>query len=353
MLQAISLKQEEQWKRTVRRFSKWDIYYLPEYVKAFQIHGDGEPTLLFYESPSIQVLNVVMKRDISDDLRFQGEIPAKTYYDLVTPYGYGGGLIEGEKNGDALKKYKESYEAYCASQGIVSEFVRFHPLLKNAWDLDGLYQIQSLGATVAMNLQSPEQIWTDFSSANRNKIRKAQKNDVAVYWGRSASLLREFQHMYNNTMDKDKATSYYYFEDEFYKSILEDLKYHFLVFYALCQGQIAAMSLILFANQHLHYHLSASNPAFNFAAPTNILLYEIALWGVENGCRIFHLGGGLGSSKDDLYKFKKAFNRQADLEFAVGRRIFSPACFNALVEIRKKREADFDANAAFFPLYRA
>lgn len=353
MLQVVTLEQAKQWLEIVKRFENWDIYYLPEYVKAFRIHGDGEPLLFYYKGSSVQVMNVVMKRDIADDPRFQGKIPSKTYYDLVTPYGYGGGVAEGEKDATALKEYKAAYEAYCARQSIVSEFVRFHPLLGNAWDMEELYQVQSLGATIAIEMHSAEQIWNDFSSANRNKIRKAQKHDVAVFWGRSARLLEQFHCMYNGTMDKDQATPYYYFGSDFYKSILEDLKYHFLVFYAVYQGEIAAMSLILFANQRLHYHLSASDPAFKFAAPTNLLLYESALWGLENGFRSLHLGGGLGSRKDDLYKFKKAFNKQNDLEFAVGRRAFSEASYNELVEIRKNSTPDFDSSAAFFPLYRA
>ena len=353
MLQVVPIEEAKQWREIVRRFTDWDIYYLPEYVKAFQVHGDGEPLLFYYESSSLQVMNVVMKRDVADDLRFQGKIPPKTYYDLVTPYGYGGGVAEGEKEATELKKYKAAYEAYCARQGIVSEFVRFHPLMGNARDMAELYQIQSLGATVAIEMQSAEQIWEDFSSANRNKIRKAQKNGVTIFWGRSAELLQQFHCMYNGTMDKDQAKPYYYFGDEFYNSILEDLKHHFLIFYAVCQGKMAAMSLILFANQQLHYHLSASDPAFNFVAPTNLLIYESALWGLENGFQSLHLGGGLGSRMDELYRFKKTFNKQKDLEFAVGRRIFFEESYNELVEIRKNSTPDFDSSAAFFPLYRA
>lgn len=40
-------------------------------------------------------INVVMKRDIAADPHFAGSLPADTYFDFATPYGYGGWLLEG------------------------------------------------------------------------------------------------------------------------------------------------------------------------------------------------------------------------------------------------------------------
>lgn len=37
--------------------------WLSGYVKAFQIHGDGEPLLFHYEDERTRGMNVVMKRD--------------------------------------------------------------------------------------------------------------------------------------------------------------------------------------------------------------------------------------------------------------------------------------------------
>ena len=95
-------------------------------------------------------------------------------------------------------------------------------------------------------------------------------------------------------MDKDNAEEYYYFEEEFYKSIHEDLSGHYEMFYAVYEGQIIAMSIILFANRQMHYHLSGSMIEYRNLAPSNLLLYEAALWGCKQGYRTFHLGGGVG-----------------------------------------------------------
>ena len=43
-----TLEQAEEWDCVVHSFSNYDVYYLSNYVRAFQLHGDGEPLLLFY-----------------------------------------------------------------------------------------------------------------------------------------------------------------------------------------------------------------------------------------------------------------------------------------------------------------
>ena len=43
-----TLEQAEQWDTVVRSFNNYDIYWLSGYVKAFQIHGDGEPLLFLF-----------------------------------------------------------------------------------------------------------------------------------------------------------------------------------------------------------------------------------------------------------------------------------------------------------------
>lgn len=351
MLSVITIDDSRQWNDIVKSFKYYDVYYLSEYTNAFRIHGDGEPILFYYEGKHIRAINVAMKRDVENDKNFSGEIPKGSYYDLVTPYGYGGFLIEGDKSDNKIKLINDEYSTYCKNNRIVSEFVRFHPILENHRRLDNIYDISALGKTVSVNLKSTEHIWNGFTSQNRNKIRKAKKLGVEVYLGRNPELFHKFIELYNATMDKDNAKDYYYFEEDFYKSVLDDLKYNSLIFYAVFVEKIVAMSIFIFANQQLHYHLSASDSEYRNVAPTNLLLYEAACWGCENGYYALHLGGGLGSKEDSLYKFKKAFNKDSDNDFFIGRRIFNKDRYDELVEIRSERD-DFGKITSFFPKYR-
>lgn len=323
MLSVISISEVEKWNKIVKSFKCFDVYYLSGYVKAFQIHGDGEPTLFYYEDSKIRAINVVMKRDIKSDKNFTNRLLQGSYFDIATPYGYGGFLIEGNIQEGSLKCLNDEYTSLCRSQGIISEFVRFHPVLNNSKNLDGIYDISKLGRTITMNLNTKEEIWNNLTSKNRNHIRNAIRSGVQIYWGRNSKLFNQFMDLYNTTMDKDNAKDYYYFKKDFYKSILYDLGYNSLIFYAVFEEKVIAMSIILFSNQQMHYHLSASDMEYRHFAPTNLLLYEAACWGCENGYKTFHLGGGLGSKEDSLFEFKKAFNKNSNTYFYVGRKIFN------------------------------
>jgi hypothetical protein len=113
------------------------------------------------------------------------------------------------------------------------------------------------------------------------------------------------------------------------------------------------MSIMLFANNQMHYHLSGSLAEYRNLAPTNLLLYKAALWGCERGYKTFHLGGGVGSGEDNLYKFKVAFNRNSDYQFSIAKHIFNQDAYNSLVELRAANDANFNPESKFFPLYRS
>ena len=345
MLAVYTLEQAEQWDAIVRSFAEYDTYYLSGYVKAFQIHGDGEPLLFHYEKNGTRGINVVMKRDVARDPHFAGKLEENTYFDFASPYGYGGWLIEG----DDRESLFAAYEAWCRRNGIISEFVRFHPVLENHIGKETAYEVVPLGETVTMDLCSPETIWANIISKNRNMIRKAQKNGIRIYSGRYPEIYETFRQIYNSTMDKDNADSYYYFGEAFYQSVLEDLPQNAQVFYAVLEGQVIAASIMLACNGRMNYHLSGSLREYANLAPSNLLLYEAALWGCANGCKTLYLGGGVGSGEDSLFKFKRSFYRGDDLHrFHIGKKIFNRETYDLLVSMRQDLP-----ESGFFPYYRA
>ena len=76
-LKVYTLGDYEKWDEVVKSFNDYDTYWLSGYVKAFAIHGDGDPLLFYYEDGSTRGINVVMKRDVAKDIRFEGKIPLK------------------------------------------------------------------------------------------------------------------------------------------------------------------------------------------------------------------------------------------------------------------------------------
>ena len=343
MIRLFNLSEAEQWDACVTSFAEWDVYYLSGYVKAFHIHGDGDPYLLYFEDNGLRAMYVYMRR--------QTALPG--VYDSVTPYGYGGVLFEGEATEENRKAFWNAYIVKMKEECIVDNFVRYHPVLANAVPMKQISTVIDLGKTIAFDLVSPEVIWENIISKNRNMIRKAEKNGIVIRHNKDLELFKEFRRIYNATMDKDNAEEYYYFGDAFYKSIHEDLHDNYEMFYAVLNGEIIAMSIMLFGNKQMHYHLSGSMIEYRNLAPSNLLLYQAALWGCEHGFKTFHLGGGVGSGEDNLYKFKAAFNRNSDYQFSIGKEIFDQEKYDELVKIRKESDASFDVSSHYFPLYRA
>ncbi len=343
MLTVYTIAQAEQWDAVVRSFCKYDTYWLSGYVRAFQIHGDGDPLLFYYDANGTRGMNVVMKRDVACDPNFNGKIEENKYFDFATPYGYGGWIIEGTDT----KSLFETYSNWILKNGIVSEFVRFHPMVKNHNTCEDFYEVIQLGEVVHMDLSSPEVIWKNITSKNRNMIRKAVKNGIKIYNGRFPDIYEKFRIIYNKTMDKDNAKAYYYFKPEFYSSVLEDLPQNAQIFWAEKEGNVIAASLIITANGYMNYHLSGSLHEYYSLAPTNLLLYKAALWGCENRYKTFYLGGGVGSGKDNLFNFKRAFYKGILNHFYIGKKIYDEQKYSVLVDLKGS------IDSSYFPLYRA
>lgn len=343
MIRIYDIQQVKAWDNIVTSFKSYDVYYLSGYVKAFQIHGDGVPQLLYYEAEGLKAIYVYMKR----------KTDIEGYYDSVTPYGYGGVLFNGDTSETNLQAFWKAYVEKMKEEEIVDNFVRYHPVLANAVPMKQISTVIDLGKTIAFDLASPEVIWENIISKNRNMIRKAEKNGVTIEHGKGMDLLDQFTAIYNATMDKDHAEEYYYFKRPFYESIHKDLNDNYEMFYAMYEGRPIAMSIMIFANGRLNYHLSGSDIEYRNLAPSNLLLYKAALWGCEQGCKTFHLGGGVGSGEDNLYKFKAAFNKNSDYQFSIGKDIFDQEKYDELVALRNKQDPDFNPESKYFPLYRS
>lgn len=345
MLEVYTLEQEEKWNNAVRSFREYDVYWLSGYVKAFKYHGDGEPLLFYYDNGKVRGVNVVMKRDIADDIHFAGKLKHGSIFDFSTPYGYGGWIIEGSQVNVIFDEYQE----WVKENQVISEFVRFHPMIRNHKYVTDYYNVIELGEVVHIPVDEPEMIWLNLTSKNRNVIRKAMKNDVVIYNGRFPEIYRKFREIYNATMDKDEAEDYYYFGEDFYTSVLNDLSENAQVFWAEKDGKVIAASIMLECNGFMNYHLSGSLREYSSLAPTNLLLYKAALWGGAHGMRTFYLGGGVGSGEDNLYKFKRAFYKGNDLNhFHIGKKVFDPVVYKELTMMRSENIE----NKLFFPAYR-
>ena len=105
-----------------------DIYFTDRYCKIYEEKGDGNLEVFTFQTKNGKIIYKFLKREI--DI-----IDGQKYFDITTPYGYGGPLIillDREANREqVIEEFKKAFEKYCIENNIVSEFIRFHPIEKN------------------------------------------------------------------------------------------------------------------------------------------------------------------------------------------------------------------------------
>ena len=289
-----------------------DAYYRRPYVEAAALLDVGRPFLLEHGGAYFAGIEREAPRDV------------------VTPYGYGGPTGGG---------FWGAYEEWARERGVVSTFVRFHPLLAN--QRDAPVHVEELAPTVAWRLEPERDLLAGLHFKHRNKVRKAEKAGATVTAARG---LGDFVALYDDTMQRLDASAEYRFPPEYWER-LAGLGDALVRFDAAIDGEVVASALCLASPPWLHYHLSGTTDKGRETGASTLVLLEAATWAQANGYERFHLGGGLGGKADSLHHFKARFDPEGLVEAAVGKAIHDEDTYRRL----SGGETGFDD---FFPAYR-
>jgi Uncharacterized protein involved in methicillin resistance len=289
-----------------------DIYFCEEYCKLYErestkamayIYDDGTDRMLF---PFL-----VSPIPGTDEL-----------FDFETPYGYGGPVCS-SGNPEFLSAAWEGFISECSNMSIVAGFVRFHPILGNQKYLGSRFSFIDDRKTIAIDLKpSMEDIWgSQIHSKNRNVIRKAVSAGLRYEVDSEFKYLDRFKRLYNETMDKLSADSFYYFPDEYYDALRTGLYGRSYLATVWLDDKLVSSAIIMYSDNYGHYHLAGSDRDYLGLSPNNLLLWETACELKKMGKSLFHLGGGTNSDPDNsLFSFKKKFSKN-ELQFSIGKMI--------------------------------
>ena len=355
MFCVVGLEEEGKWLDWLDGFENKDIYYYPNYCRLNLENGEGIPFAAYYEDAHGQVLYVYLERNIADLSWLKARDQWTKYRDIVTPYGYVGPLVsckEGNRK-QLLAGFRNQFDKFCQEQKIVSEFIRFHPLLKNHLDLPSSLEVEFNRFTVTVDLsQGENKIWENMHSAFRNRTRKALKKGVTVTFSKTEEDLREFQRLYYLTMDKVNADKYYYFPTSYFKNLL-DFGVDFVLANAWYGGKIIASGLILCCRPFMHRHLAGSDSDYLHFAANNLVDFETIKYGAEKGYKYLHIGGGNSSNdKDSLFRYKKNMAPDGLKEFWVGKKIHIDEVYKHLSSQWQESVPGSKVDMDFFPIYR-
>lgn len=351
MIEVIDIGNKEKWDNVIMTFPYSDIYYTHAYNMALMLHGDGRPQLIYYQSPRVRLVYVMFQNDISELQVFRDILRRRCYFDWTSPYGYGGPLIDGVLEDRTIAEFRKELQEYSLEQHIVSQFLRFHPLLQNHKQFADICELKCLKKTVSIDVSDYQGIDGNMASECRNRVRKAEKNDINIVWDKGERL-DDFIEIYQMTMDHHEADEYYYFKKEYFQYMIDNMRNNIVFFYAQKDNRIVSAGLFLYNDIYIHYHLGGTRIEYRRYAPFNLLLREVARWANRKGMQQFHLGGGL-AAEDTLFRFKKKFCPQGVRDFYIGRTIFDQEIFDHLVSLREQVDNSYDQGASFLIKYRA
>src|SRR5690606_17249103 len=153
---------------------------------------------------------------------------------------------------------------------------------------------------------------------------------------------------YHETMKRNNADAYYYFEEDYFTECLKYFADRIVLTKAIYDGQVIGMGLNFTYEDRIHTHLSGTLSDYNHAYPAYVLQYALTVWGKANGYRLIHDGGGrTNDPNDNLLMFKRQFGKNTRFDFYIGKKIWNKPVYKELCELNAA-----DAATDYFPAYR-
>ena len=324
-----------------------DFSFNPEYAKIYA-NIDGTSDTFNYECEYGKIRNTYILRKI------KWSIGDKTYYDIVTPYGYGGPVaLEFTDIVKLLEAYHAAFSKYCIEHNIICEFIRFH-LFDNVDVRENYYgeTVRMLDDVIVDTTGTYDDIWMRYEHKVRKNVKKAQSSGLEMIVENNLSHLDDFLRIYYATMERNQAKQYYYFKREYFEDIARRIPQNFMYFHTIKEDAVISTELVLCSDKYAYSFLGGTDETAYAMRPNDFLKDAIIKWCNETGREIFVLGGGY--HKDDgIYKYKRSFTSSPDVPFYIGKTIFNQKIYDEMVCLRAAEDENFDRESAYFPLYRA
>lgn len=279
MYELVSASQTNRWQQILDLFNITDIYYSCEYFLSALKLDPGEAILFYFVDDAGQgeVAYPFIKRQMKEE--------EFSFYDITTPFGYGGPVLK--VNGDGYRlaaNFLAGFSKYCQAEKIIAEFIRFHPLLNNAEFFKDELELISVCNTHTLSLQnfSPQNAVGDREAAAEYTIKKLG----------TVKHMFDFLVLYYSTIRlNEEKDSYYFFTNDYFESLVSALGSNLQLFGAYKGNKLLAACYLLAKGGVIYHHLSGKAEGVEVPGAEEALLEKIAVWGAENNYLQYHLAG--------------------------------------------------------------
>lgn len=328
-----------EWLEVLQR-CRHDSHHAPGWLRAAEHQDGGKAFAVHVMDGNYELFVPLLRRDINGE-----------DWDASSPYGYGGPIVSDGAPGLFVDAAMPAAMELLREQGCVSCFIRLNPIVNAQWCCS-IGRLVEHGMTVSIDLSRTEaEHWQETTHGHRLDISKAMRAGVTVRLDETLETLPHFIRLYNASMDRLRATGYYYFNDAYYHTLALELGDRLRLFVAEEDGVIIGGKTVTVSGAAgiLQSHLIGVDSRYLHRQPSKILMHAIRQWAREQGHQVYHLGGGLGgSAEDSLFRFKRGFSPDTHV-FRTQRVVVDPGRYLALCGGTPSVLEDL---SGYFPAYR-
>jgi len=316
-------------------------HFRPEYYKLFEERGEGRPICFVGVEGDRAIVYPALINSIHGlGYELEGE-----YFDLQGAYGYNGPVTN---CGDPtfLEGFSRAVSDYCREAGIVAEFIRFCPVIKNYHYLRHIEPSFAFENVLIDLAPGIDEVWRkSFDNGVRKAVRKAEraKLDCRIVTGTdvTAEDVGHFLNIYHQTMVRNRADAYYFFSQDFVHGLIASMPGETLLAFVSADGRPVSCELVLHNTHHAYGFLGGTLSDYYAQSPNSLLRFELVKRLSAMGIQAYSIGGGKGMD-DPVYLFKKSFGRNTESRFYIGKCIHNEDVYRSLCKqwARKYPEKD-------------
>lgn len=328
----------DSWTGYMKKTICYDAYHTIHY---HSVTSTAEPVLFVYEEGEDFIALPLLKRVIEHtDL-----------CDFTSSYGYTGPLSNKPFDSlsyELIENFKSSFFDFMKDHKAVSLFSRLNPFLNQLPLLEKIGGVRTNGKTIYIDLKySLEEQRARYNKRLVRQIRQLRNKRYVIKHAESQEEVQLFCKMYNENMFRVGAKQSYYFEESYFSSLLASPDFDSSLILIYDGKEMICGALLMWVNQIITIHLSATKESHIHLSPSKLLTEEISLFARTVGVEYLHLGGGVGGREDSLFKFKSSFSNHmlADNLWCF---IADEDAYSQLVQ-----ERNISADRGYFPLYRS
>lgn len=296
-------------------------FFTPDYYLSYQAIEASAAECFFLGRDENNFLFYPYFRKSINSLGYDFE---EEYFDISGAYGYNGPT--GVANDpDFVESFNQEFQEYLRSSKVVTEFVRYCPITENRRFHTYTQHINVLDNVYIDLSRGLDWVWNEsFGHRVRTAVRKGESYELqtVIKTGDLVldSDLDSFLGIYTSTMNRNGADSFYYFDKDFFQSLLRGMGAKTLLVLTYMQEVAISAELLLSDGELAFGFLGGTLGEYYQYKANTFQRWELIKYLSDRGIKKYSMGGG-ATRGDGIYDYKMSFARGCVNPFFIGTKV--------------------------------